>query len=59
MNNEIHNAFVNALLADASYVDGLQSGDTGAALAGQLAGRLTDPDRGIDAPLRAGCYGAW
>lgn len=36
MNTEIHNAFINALLADASYVEGLLPGMTGSELSGNL-----------------------
>ncbi|NKI93255.1 calcium-binding protein [Rhizobacter sp. SG703] len=44
--NSIHNAFINALLADATYVDGLVEGGipvSGAALVTKLQNRLT-PD---------------
>lgn len=42
MSTEIHDAFVNAILADASYVDGLSPGDEGTiVLGGKLALRLT------------------
>ncbi len=37
----IHNAYINALLADASYVDDLQPGDTASGLARVLTGRMT------------------
>ena len=37
----INDTYVNALLADACYVDGLLPNQTGAELAGQLAGRMT------------------
>jgi hypothetical protein len=43
MNSEIHNAYVNALLADMAYVNGLQPGMTGGDLGGnlQLRDRMT------------------
>jgi len=41
MNVEIHNAFVNAILADTSYVNGLVSGDEGVALERKLSDSLT------------------
>jgi Ca2+-binding RTX toxin-like protein len=37
----INDAYINALLADSSYVNDLVPGMTGAALRGQLAGRMT------------------
>lgn len=37
----IHDAYINALLADASYVNDLLPGITGSALTGQLTGRMT------------------
>jgi hypothetical protein len=43
MNLEIHNAFVNAVLADASYVEGLLPDDKDGILAGKLERRLTGP----------------
>lgn len=39
----INDAYINALLADSSYVDNFLPGMTGAGLAGQLAGRMTLP----------------
>ena len=39
----IHDAYVNALLADAAYVDGFVPGETGAALTQIVKGRMT-PD---------------
>ena len=42
MNPEIHDAFANAILADASYVNGLLPEMTGKALADSLGPRLTD-----------------
>ena len=43
MNTEIHSAFINALLADAYYVNGLTANRTGGALAAALQGQLTRP----------------
>jgi hypothetical protein len=43
MNSEINTAFVNAILADASYVEGLLTGDTGTALKDALETRFTAP----------------
>ncbi len=37
----INDAFINALLADASYIDNLQSGNTSAVLANKLSDRMT------------------
>jgi Ca2+-binding RTX toxin-like protein len=37
----IHDTYINALLADATYVDDLQRGMTGVALRDKLAGRMT------------------
>ena len=42
MNNAIHDAFINALLAEASYVEGLSAGDSNAVLAGKLRNELTE-----------------
>lgn len=42
MNTEIHNAFINALLADACYVEGLRKDDTGEVLTAALSNRLTE-----------------
>ena len=39
----IHDAYLNALLADATYVNNLAQGDTGDTLAGKLEPRLTLP----------------
>jgi Ca2+-binding RTX toxin-like protein len=41
MNTAIHSAFINAILADACYVDGLVTNDSGDGLARKLAPRLT------------------
>lgn len=43
MNNDITTAFLNAVLSDASYVDGLTRGMTEDALATELRKRLTEP----------------
>src|SRR4051812_33431674 len=43
MNSEIRGALFEALLANASYVEGLQQGDTGGSLAGRLQQRFTQP----------------
>lgn len=43
MNAQLHDAFINAVLADAAYVNGLTQGLQGAGLADALAGRLTGP----------------
>ncbi|MES2354835.1 MAG: hypothetical protein V4568_10645 [Pseudomonadota bacterium] len=43
MNNEIHDAFINALLADASYVDGFIKDLTGEDLSKKAQDRLTEP----------------
>ena len=37
----INDTYINALLADSSYVNGLLPNQTGAALATQLTGRMT------------------
>lgn len=42
MNTEIHNAFLNAVLADSSYVDGLLSGMTGPFLESKLQPRFPE-----------------
>lgn len=39
----INGAYINALLADSSYVDNLKPGQTGAALTERLTGRMTLP----------------
>ena len=41
MNTEIHNAFINAVLSDACYVDGLSDGLTGGDLSTKLGTALT------------------
>lgn len=43
MNTQIHDAFINAVLADAAYVEGLTPDLTSTDLASALAGRLTAP----------------
>lgn len=43
MNSKIHSAFINAALADASYLNGLLTGMTGGTLVEQLKSRLTEP----------------
>lgn len=43
MNAELNNTFVNAALADASYVDGLTQGDPATVLQDKLTPRLTEP----------------
>ncbi len=43
MNTELNSTFINAVLADASYVDGFTARDTGAALQTKLTPRLTEP----------------
>lgn len=43
MNTQLHGAFINALLADASYVGGLAEGRTGLGLEEDLTPRLTQP----------------
>lgn len=43
MNTEIGRAFTGALLADASYVEGLVEGQTDTNLADSLVERLTQP----------------
>jgi len=43
MNNAIHDAFINAALAEASYVEGLLPGQQDTALADKLTGELTAP----------------
>jgi hypothetical protein len=43
MNTQIHDAFINAVLADAAYVNGLTQGLQGTDLADALAGRLSGP----------------
>ena len=43
MNTQIHDAFINAVLADSAYVNGLTAGLTGEALADALTERLTAP----------------
>ena len=43
MNTQIHDALINAVLADATYVEGLTQGLTGADLARALRRRLTAP----------------
>jgi Ca2+-binding RTX toxin-like protein len=42
VNTEIHNAFINAVLADSCYVDGLSSGMTDASLKVMLRARLSE-----------------
>lgn len=43
MNAELNNTFINAVLADASYVDGLTQGGSAGALQDDLTPRLTAP----------------